>query len=178
MKTKVDDIEDSFYAIYSDLTFKEVRSLEEAFNMRPYPIFVVKKVYKGKTKSFYNDDYFNHFYYSFYNNELREHNWNESGWTIVDIDEPINCRTSVVWYKISDPNGEIKSISNHQLDKIHLNNYFGIKGICNLISYLRNLAKYPNWTCFGIVTENLKLIAENEKLKIKIKELESKTTDA
>ncbi len=167
MNPKIENREECYYAILKDLTFKEVRSLKEGFNVKSSPLFAVKVEFKGKTKSYYDESYFIHSKYTFYDNDLKIFYLTESGWSLEDINEPLDNRKGLVIYKISDPIGEIRSISNYALNKNSPHEYSHLKGICKIISYIRELTKHPDWS-------HSELKAENDLLKAKIIELKEK----
>ena len=176
----IDSLETKIYAIYDDLTYKEVITIESGFNSRPKPLFVVVKKNKGKTESLFNDKFFAHSQYTFYDNTLKEISINISDWVLLKVFEPEN-RSREVFYSISDPLGEIREISNLFLNKNDWTEYFQINGICRIIKLLREISKYPDWSYYDLMKENefmketiINLTKEINSLKEKLKEFESK----
>lgn len=174
----IDSIEKKVYSVYDDLTYKEVNTIEGGFNSRPKPFFVVLKNNKGKTKSLFNDEFFAHSEYTFYDNTLKQTTVNISDWVLLKVFEPEN-RSREVFYSISDPLGEVRDISNLSLNKNNWGEYFQIDGICRIIKLLREISKYPDWSYYDLMKENelLKKTIENlsteiSSLKEKIKEFE------
>jgi hypothetical protein len=161
----IDSLETKIYAVYDDLTYKEVNSIETGFNSRPKPYFVLRKQNKGKTKSLFNDDFFAHSQYTFYDKTLKTTTINISNWVLLGVNEPEN-RSREVLYSISDPLGEIRHISNLLLNKNNWSEYFQIDGVCRIIKLIREISKYPDWSYYD-------LMKENESLKTTIKELTS-----
>ena len=175
----IDSLETKIYAVDDELTYKEVKTIESGFNSRPKPFFVVVKKNKGKTRSLFNDDFFAHSQYTFYDNILKEATINISDWVLIKVFEPEN-RSRAVFYSISDPLGEIRKISNLSLNKNDWSEYFQIEGICRIITLLREIYKYPDWSYYDLMTENelmkktiASLTIEINLLKEKIKELEN-----
>jgi len=161
----IDSLETKIYAVYDDLTYKEVNSIETGFNSRPKPYFIILKQNKGRTKSLFNDDFFAHSQYTFYDKSLKPITINISDWVLLGVNEPENRRREVL-YTISDPLGEIRVISNLSLNRNNWSEYFQIDGICRIIKLIREISKYPDWSYYDLMNEN-------ESLKMTIKELTS-----
>ena len=82
----IDSLETKYFAVINDLTFKEVRSLEDAFKIRPFPYFAVKKENIGQTKSLFEDKFFSHSKYTLYDKDLNTFQINESNWRLIGIE--------------------------------------------------------------------------------------------
>ena len=169
----IDSLETKIYAVYNDLTYKEIISIEKGFATRPKPFFIVLKENKGKTISLFNDDFFSHSRYTFYNSNLEPTTINVEDWVLLKAYEPKN-RSREVFYSISDPLGEIREISNLELNKNDWTEYFQINGICNIIKLVREISKFPDWSYYDLMRENEELKLTTNELLDKIKMLKEK----
>jgi hypothetical protein len=152
----LESLETEIYAIADNLKFKRAVSIENAFNSRPTPILVVRKEYKGQTKSLFNDDYFIHSKYTFYDETLDVSTMNISDWVLLKATEPQN-RSREMLYSIADPLGEVRNLSNIDLNPNNKYEYFHIEGVCKIIELLRNISKYPDWSYYDLMEENILL---------------------
>ena len=171
-----DSLETKIYAVYDNLTYKVVKSIENGYNSRPKPFFVVTKKNKGKTKSLYNDEFFAHSQYTFYDNKLKQTTINISDWVLVKVYEPEN-RSREVFFSISDPLGEIRDISNLSLNSGVWSEYFQIDGVCKILELIRAISKYPDWTYYDLAKENESLKETIKKLALNIRTLEARIED-
>ena len=169
----IDSLESKIYAVFDNLSYKEVDSIESGYNSRPKPFFVVTKKNKGKTKSLFNNDFFAHSQYTFYDKNINQITINISDWVLLKVYEPEN-RSREVLYSISDPLGEIRDISNLSLYNDYWSKCFQIDGICKIIELIREISKYPDWSYYDLAKENESLKKTIEKLSINIKTLEAK----
>ncbi len=169
---EIDKLETEFFAIMQDLSSKEIADVNILNKIRPNPIFIVKKENKGKTKSLFSDEFFAHSRYTLLDTNLRDYSFSESNWRLLSIFEPIDRSRKVV-YRIADPNGEAREISNLDFNSMNWTEYFQIDGICKIIKYMRQLSHYPDWTYFDLIKENDTLKEENRYLNAKIKKLEN-----
>lgn len=173
LHSAIDTLETEYFSIMDDLSFKRVAGLELAFKFMPKPLFAVKKENKGSSKSKFNNEYFAHSKYSFYDENLNPYKVFKKGWELININEP-EIRDRLVFYEISDPKGDVKEISNKSLNAANWSEYFQIEGICNIIRLLEELSNYPDWSYFELIKRNLELKRENNRLLVKINELEKK----
>jgi len=157
----------------NDFTFKKIAGLELAFKFEPKPLFAVKKENKGSTKSLFNEQYFAHSNYLFFDEKFKPFKYSKNNWELININEP-ETRNRLVFYEISDPKGEVKEISNLSLNSENWSEYFQIQGICNLMKLIEELSKYSDWSYFELIKRNLLLKRENCKLLSVINELEKK----
>lgn len=164
----LDSLETKYFAVLPDLTYKEIRSLEK---LNFSPLFLVKKENKGKTKSLYNDDFFAHSKYTFYNPDLSLFVLEINNWVLVNINE-LKSRNREVIFEISDPNGEIRGLSSlRDLTDNIWSTYFQLDGICKISAFINKMAKFKSWDFFDIKSENKKLKKRISKLKLEIEEL-------
>lgn len=171
LNSTIDTLETEIFSIMSDFSFKKVAGLELAFNFEPKPLFAIKKENKSSTKSLFNEEYFAHSEYSFFDEELKPYKFCKNNWELININEP-ETRNRLVFYQISDSKGKVKEISNLSLNSENWSEYFQIQGICNILKIIEELSDYPDWSYFELIKRNLELKQENRKLLSKINELE------
>tara|TARA_B110001469_G_C9448886_1_gene226887 strand:+ start:75 stop:626 length:552 start_codon:yes stop_codon:yes gene_type:complete len=169
----IDSLETKIYAVYDNLEYKEVNSIENGYNSKPKPFFVVEKKNKGKTTSLFNSEFFAHSQYTFYNKNIKQTTINISDWLLLKVFEPRN-RSREVFYSISDPLGEIREISNLSLNPNNWSKYFQIDGVCKIIELIREISKCPDWSYYDLAKENESLKETIEKLSINIEKLEAR----
>ncbi len=170
----IDTLETEYFSIMVDFSFKKIAGLELAFNSNPKPLLAVKKENKGSTKSLFNEEYFAHSKYSFFDEKFQPYKFCENNWELISINE-LETRDRIVFYEISDPKGEVKEISNLCLNSENWSEYFQIQGICNIMKLILELSNYPDWSYYELLKNNLVLKRENRKLLSIINELEKKT---
>ena len=161
----IDSLDTKMYAVDHDMAYKEITSIEHGFSGSPKPFILVMKENKGKTKSLFNDQYFAHSKYTFFDTTLAETTVKMSDWTLVQVFEPEVRRREAI-YTISDPKGKILEISNSSfsIEDAIRNENFQIGGICNILKFLKKLSSYPDWTFFEVMKENQELKATLKKL--------------
>lgn len=168
----IDSLETKYFAVFDDLNYVEISSLDSSSKIRPTPFFVVEKKNIGKTISLFNEKFFAHSNYRFYDLNLNEFIFIESGWQLRNVIETMDRSRSVI-YQISDPTGEMRNISNLMLNPQSWSEYFQIEGICKIILFIRDLTRYPDWNYYDLANMNKELDKENKELKMKIQNLEN-----
>ena len=68
----IDSLETKYFAVFDDLNYVEISSLDSSSKIRPTPFFVVEKKNIGKTISLFNEKFFAHSNYRFYDLNLNE----------------------------------------------------------------------------------------------------------
>tara|TARA_B100001059_G_C17579166_1_gene448997 strand:+ start:145 stop:690 length:546 start_codon:yes stop_codon:yes gene_type:complete len=172
----LDSFDSKTFAIYADYSSKEILDVESAFNSNNIPLFCVLKENSGKTKSHFNDDYFVHSRYTFVDKNSTETHININNWKLLKVSEPVG-RHRISLYKVSDPLGEIREISNLDLNKSIWTEYFLIEGLCNFLKYLSQISKYPDWTYYDLNKKNEILTDEIDKLKQEVISLKENNQD-
>jgi hypothetical protein len=170
LNSVIDSLETKLYAVHDDLTYREVDSLENGFKARPTPYFAILKENVGRTESLFNGDFFAHSKYTFYDAALNQTKIIISDWSLLKVIES-RTRNREVIYSISDPEGEIRDITNLTLNKGDWSAYFQIDGICKIVKMLREISIYPNWTYYDLKKENDISRLKIDELNLKVKEL-------
>ena len=174
LNSTIDTSETEFFSIMDDFSYKKIAGLELAFKFEPKPQFAVKKENKGSTKSLFNEQYFAHSKYTFFDENLKPYKFCKNNWELININE-LETRNRFVLYEISDSKGVVKEISNLSLNSEDWSEYFQIQGICNIMKLIEELSKYPDWSYYELIKSNLLFKRENQKLLSIINELEKKT---
>lgn len=146
---QLDRLETIYYAVFENLEYSETANFNIAFEQIPNPIFVVEKKVFAQTKSHYNDDFFAHSKYKFYKNSTEEYVIQECNWVLLNIREP-QTRKRETFYKIADPNGVVRHLSNYKLRNILgvKGEYIQINGIIHTIKFLEKLSSYSDWKSY------------------------------
>ncbi len=146
-------MEIKYFAIYNNRSHKQFLTFELALESNPW--LIVKKTFKDKIKSYFDDSYFEHFFWIIFDSSGNQLNsFNQNNWSCLHWEDR-NIRNYNIKWDISDPNGEVKSFY-----KALGFPYF----IFEMFDQLQFCSKFPNWSIFEIAEENIKLKEINIKL--------------
>lgn len=160
----MDYLETKYFAVNEDFSFIEVTSVENGFAaILPQPFIVIMKENKGRTKSIFNDEFFAHSKYTFFDNTIKQTTVTFSNWKLTSVNEQQNRSREVLYY-ISDPLGKVRKFSNLVLNSDDWFEYFQIGGICKILKMIKEISIYHDWTSYDLKNEN-------EALKLMIKDL-------
>ncbi len=137
-----------YYTIFPDNSFQEFEQISQAINSTPE--FIIELRHRGTYDETFTerrvvDD---HYYISFYNPDGSKYNFQQNGWRILEIDDPIRYNTHIR-VQIADSKGDTRIFDKFNTDchyPIRFRNTISeIGGLIGLFRYFQKISNYTTW---------------------------------
>lgn len=137
-----------YYSIFIDNSFKEFEQIDQAIKV--IPEFIIELRHRGTYDQTFEerrvvDD---HYYISFYNPDGTKFVFQQNGWKILEIDDPVRYNTHIR-VQIADPIGDIRIFDKFNTDChypiLFRNTISDVDGLIRLYRYFHEISIPTSW---------------------------------